>query len=59
MKTFSKVNSSGEVVERPFLMIKTSEQSNPKGGLSRLREMGWLVGDDRDVIIKGQIVTRK
>lgn len=59
MTAFSKVGSNGDMVERPFLMIKLSEMSNPSSGLSRLREMGWLIGDDGDVAIDGQVVTKK
>ena len=56
---FSKTNASGELVNRPFLMIKMSETRNPALGLARLKNLGWNTGDISSVRIDGQVVTKK
>lgn len=56
---FSKINNAGVSVERPFLLLKRSELSSPASGLARLRELGWMIGDDKSVVIEGQKVSKK
>ena len=56
---FMKTNATGDLVTRPFLMIKRTEMDNPKIGLERLKDMGWDTGDLASVSIDGQVVTKK
>jgi len=56
---FMKTNVSGEVVERPNLLIKKEELDDPDKGLARLRALGWNVGDASELNISGQVVTKK